>query len=66
VTGLTGAWIGLTSAQTDLTGGQPCLTASSRVLQNKSKPKMIKPKNPRLVFGKQLNPKAVISINEKS
>jgi hypothetical protein len=65
-TGLTGAWIGLTSAQTDLTGGQPCLTASSRVLQNKSKPKMIKPKNPRLVFGKQLNPKAVISINEKS
>jgi hypothetical protein len=51
-------------AVTGLTGAQTGLTASSRVSQNK--PKMIKPKNPRLVFGKQLNPKAVISINKKS
>jgi hypothetical protein len=55
---------GLTGARTGLTGAQTGLTASSRVSQNK--PKMIKPKNPRLVFGKQLNPKAVISINKKS
>jgi hypothetical protein len=45
MTSLTGARIGLTCAQTGLTGGQPGLTASSRVSQNKSKPKMVKPKN---------------------
>jgi hypothetical protein len=66
VTGLTGARTSLTGAQTGLTGGQPGLTTSSRVSQNKSKPKMVKPKNLRLVFGKKLNLKAVISIKEKS
>jgi hypothetical protein len=66
MTGLTSAQTDMTGAQTGLTGRQPGLITSSRVSQNKSKPKMIKPKNPRVVFGKQLNPKAVISINEKS
>jgi hypothetical protein len=47
-TGLTGACIGLTCAQTGLTGGQRSLTASSRVSQNKSKPKMVKLKNPEI------------------
>jgi hypothetical protein len=45
VTSLTGARTGLTGAQTGLTGGQPGITASSRVSQNKSKLKMIKPRN---------------------
>jgi hypothetical protein len=44
VTGLTGARTGLTGAQTGLTGGQPGLTASPKLLHNKSKPKMVKPK----------------------
>jgi hypothetical protein len=48
---------GLTGAQTSLTGGQPGLTASFRVSQNKSKPKMVKPKNPRLLFGKKVESK---------
>jgi hypothetical protein len=55
--------IGLTDAQT---GGQPGLNASFRVSQNKTKPKMVKPKNSEIVFGKQSNPKVVISIKEKS
>jgi hypothetical protein len=46
--------------------GQPGLTTSPRLLHNKSKPKMVKPKNLRLVFGKKLNLKAVIGIKEKS
>ena len=48
---------------TGLTGS---MTGSSKILQNKSKLKMVKPKNPRLVFGKPLNPKAVTSIKRKS
>jgi hypothetical protein len=56
----------LTGARTSLTGAQTGLTASSRVSQNKSKPKMVKLKNLRLVLGKQLNLKAVISIKEKN
>jgi len=51
---------------TGLTGSTTGLTGSSRILQNKSKLKMVKPKNPRLVFGKPLNPKAVTSIKRKS
>jgi hypothetical protein len=57
---------GLTGTQTGLTGGQPSLTASSRLLHNKSKPKMVKPKNPEIGVRKKLNLKAVISIKEKS
>ena len=48
-------------AATGLTG----LTGSSWVLQNKSKSKMVKPKNPRLVFGKPLKLKAVESIQKE-
>jgi hypothetical protein len=66
VTGQTGARTGLTGAQTGLTGGQPGLTTSPRLLHSKSKLKMVKPKTPRLVFGKKLNLKSVISIKEKS
>jgi hypothetical protein len=47
-TGLTDAHISLTGAKTGLTGGQPGLTASPRLLHNKSKPKMVKPKNPEI------------------
>jgi hypothetical protein len=50
----------------DQTGTQTVLTASPMFLQNKSKPKMVKPKkNLKLVFEKPLNLKAV-SIKEKS
>jgi hypothetical protein len=56
---------GVQTSLTGLTGAQTGLTASSRVSQNKSKPKMVKLKNLRLVLGKQLNLKAVISIKEK-
>jgi hypothetical protein len=57
VTGLTGAQTGLTGAQTDLIGRQPGLIASSRVSQNKSKPKMIKPKKPKSVVWKTIESK---------
>jgi hypothetical protein len=57
VTGLTGARNGLTGAQTGLTGGQLGLTASSRVSQNKSKPKMIKPKKPEIGVWKTIESK---------
>jgi hypothetical protein len=47
----------LTGAQTGLTGGQPGLTSSSRVSKNKSKSKMVKPKNPETGVWKKVESK---------
>jgi hypothetical protein len=57
VTGLTGARTGLTGAQTGLTGGQPGPTTSPRLLHIKSKPKMVKPKNPEIGVWKKVESK---------
>jgi hypothetical protein len=48
---------GLTGGQTDLTAGQPGLTTSSRVSQNKSKPKMFMPKKPEIGVWKTIESK---------
>jgi len=51
---------------TGLTGSSTGLTASPRVSQNKSKPKMVKPKKPEIGVWKLLNPRAVISMKRKN
>jgi hypothetical protein len=43
--------------EADLTGGQPGLTASLNFSQNKSKPKMVKPKKPDIGVWKTIDPK---------
>jgi hypothetical protein len=53
VTGLTGARTGLTGAQTGLIGGQLGLIVSPWLLQNKSKPKMVKPKKAKICVWKK-------------
>ena len=57
---------GVGCTATSLTGSPTSLTASPRVSQNKSNPKMVKPKKPEIGFGKLLNPKAVISMKRKT
>jgi hypothetical protein len=65
LTSLTGARTGLTDAQTGLTGGPPGQTTSPRLLHNKSKPKMVKPKNPEIGVWKKLNLKVIISMSQR-
>jgi hypothetical protein len=49
-----------------LTGGQPGLTASPRLLCNKSKPKMDKPKKPEISVWKTIESKGCKHRREKS